>query len=62
MSDLILTTYDWVPEPPRGYVRDLQGALGTGRGWLCLSGRKHIVSRSRALPIWRRSLLARSLG
>ena len=20
MTDLILTTYDWVPEPPRGYV------------------------------------------
>lgn len=24
MPDLILTTYDWVPEPPRGYVRDLR--------------------------------------
>ncbi len=24
MGDLILTTYDWVPEPPRGYVRDLR--------------------------------------
>lgn len=24
MSHLILTTYDWVPEPPRGYVRDLR--------------------------------------
>ena len=24
MSKLILTTYDWVPEPPRGYVRDLR--------------------------------------
>ena len=24
MSDLILTTYDWVPEMPRGYVRDLR--------------------------------------
>jgi glutathione S-transferase len=24
MVDLILTTYDWVPEPPRGYVRDLR--------------------------------------
>ena len=22
MSDLTLTTFDWVPEPPRGYVRD----------------------------------------
>ncbi|MBW8814176.1 MAG: glutathione S-transferase family protein [Caulobacterales bacterium] len=24
MSELILTTYDWVPEPPRGHVRDLR--------------------------------------
>jgi glutathione S-transferase len=24
MSELILTTYDWVPESPRGYVRDLR--------------------------------------
>ncbi|MBC9882371.1 glutathione S-transferase family protein [Bradyrhizobium sp. INPA01-394B] len=24
MADLTLTTYDWVPPPPRGYVRDLR--------------------------------------
>jgi len=24
MADLVLTTYDWVPEWPRGYVRDLR--------------------------------------
>ena len=24
MSDLVLTTYDWVPDLPRGYVRDLR--------------------------------------
>ncbi|MDO8396740.1 MAG: glutathione S-transferase family protein [Bradyrhizobium sp.] len=24
MGELTLTTYDWVPEPPRGYVRDLR--------------------------------------
>lgn len=24
MSELFLTTYDWVPEPPRGLVRDLR--------------------------------------
>jgi glutathione S-transferase len=24
MGDLILTTFDWVPEKPRGYVRDLR--------------------------------------
>src|SRR6188472_3502019 len=24
MADLILTTFDWVPELPRGYVRDLR--------------------------------------
>jgi glutathione S-transferase len=23
MVDLILTTFDWVPEKPRGYVRDI---------------------------------------
>ena len=24
MSDLVLTTADWVPDDPRGYVRDLR--------------------------------------
>ena len=24
MDDLVLTTFDWVPETPRGYVRDLR--------------------------------------
>ncbi len=24
MNELTLTTYDWVPEPPRGFVRDLR--------------------------------------
>jgi glutathione S-transferase len=24
MADLILTTFDWVPELPRGFVRDLR--------------------------------------
>ena len=24
MADLILTTFDWVPEMPRGYVRDIR--------------------------------------
>lgn len=24
MGDLVLTTFDWVPEMPRGYVRDLR--------------------------------------
>ncbi|MCC5987372.1 MAG: glutathione S-transferase family protein [Pararhodobacter sp.] len=24
MTELTLTTFDWVPEPPRGYVRDLR--------------------------------------
>ena len=24
MTDLVLTTYDWVPDLPRGYVRDLR--------------------------------------
>lgn len=24
MAELVLTTYDWVPEPPRGFVRDIR--------------------------------------
>ncbi|MCR5878736.1 glutathione S-transferase family protein [Phenylobacterium sp. J367] len=24
MADLVLTTFDWAPEPPRGFVRDLR--------------------------------------
>jgi glutathione S-transferase len=24
MTELVLTTYDWVPKPPRGFVRDLR--------------------------------------
>lgn len=24
MAELVLTTYDWVPKPPRGYVRDIR--------------------------------------
>src|ERR1043165_2807718 len=24
MGDLVLTTYDWVPPPPRGLVRDIR--------------------------------------
>jgi glutathione S-transferase len=24
VADLVLTTFDWVPEPPRGFVRDLR--------------------------------------
>ena len=24
IGDLVLTTFDWVPEAPRGYVRDLR--------------------------------------
>lgn len=24
MTDLVITTYDWVPEGPRGFVRDLR--------------------------------------
>ncbi len=24
MADLVLTTFDWVPEKPRGYVRDIR--------------------------------------
>ena len=44
MNQLILTIYDWVPEFPRGYVRDLRvrwaleeagmSYSGSSNGWL----------------------------
>ena len=45
MGELILTTFDWVPEPPRGYVRDIRRALGAGRGRPALPRRERAVSR-----------------
>ena len=43
MTELILTTYDWVPEPPRGFVRDLRVRWGAGRGRLALPRGEHAV-------------------
>ena len=27
MSEIVLTTYDWVPPPPRGFVREWHGPM-----------------------------------
>ena len=36
MPDLVLTTFDWVPEMPRGYVRDLRVRWALEEaGWCC---------------------------
>ena len=48
MADLTLTTFDWVPEVPRGYVHDLRVRLGPGRGRAALSRRERAVWRSKA--------------
>ena len=34
MGDLILTTFDWVPPPPRGFVRDLRVRWALGEAGL----------------------------
>jgi glutathione S-transferase len=36
MGGLVLTTYDWVPPPPRGFVRDIRvrWALEEAKPWL----------------------------
>ncbi len=39
MVDLILTTLDWVPETPRGYVRDIRCQFASKRDPLFASNR-----------------------
>jgi glutathione S-transferase len=34
MNTLVLTTYDWVPQPPRGFVRDLRVRWALGEAGL----------------------------
>ena len=48
MADLILTTFDWVPETAAGLCARPACALGTGRGRLALSRRERAVWRSEA--------------
>ena len=43
MGDLVLTTFDWVPEPPRGFVRDLRVRWALEGG--CLSRGDDPLSR-----------------
>jgi hypothetical protein len=44
MADMTLTTFDWVPEMPRGYVRDLR-VRWASTGWRDF---QPIVTMSRA--------------
>lgn len=61
MGELVLTTFDWVPEPPRGFVRDLRV-----RWALEEAGLPYRVEgapfRDRALSTWRASRSARCRG
>ena len=45
MTDLILTTFDWVPEMPRGYVHN-RGYAGRWkrRGYLTVSRARHFAN------------------
>ena len=45
MNDLILTTFDWVPEFPRGVVRDLRVRWALEEAGLPYH-REHAISRS----------------
>ena len=41
---LVLTTYDWVPQPPRGYVRDLALWYARPRAYCAVSRDRDIRS------------------
>jgi glutathione S-transferase len=42
MVDLILTTFDWVPETRRGYVRDIRVGWALEEGRVALSRRESV--------------------
>ena len=46
LSELIIWTYDWVPEGPRGFVRDLQAEVGLRGSRACLFGANRPVRRA----------------
>ena len=48
MTDLILTTFDWVPEMPRGFVRDMRVRWALEEAGLPYRVEEHAVSRSAA--------------
>ena len=50
MSELVLTTFDWVPEIPRGYVRDVRVRWALEGAGPALSRRGRAVPRSQARP------------
>ena len=47
MANLTLTTFDWVPEMPRGFVRDLRVRWALEEAALALSRRERAVRRPR---------------
>jgi glutathione S-transferase len=61
MVDLILTTFDWVPEMPRGYVRDIRVRWALEEAGLPYRV-ESVPFRARNASISRTSLLARCLG
>jgi len=48
MADLTLTTSDWVPETPRGYVRDLRATLKVGDSMVMISDASE---HAKAMPV-----------
>lgn len=48
MADLTLTTFDWVPETPRGYVRDLRATLKVGDSMVMISDASE---HAKAMPV-----------
>ena len=45
MNDLILTTYDWVPETPRGYVRDMRVRWALEEAGCPIASRAHPLAK-----------------
>lgn len=61
MTDLILTTFDWVPRRPGACARPA-GALGAGRGRLALLRRGSAVSQRMEAVLAGREWLARTFS
>ncbi len=62
MGELVLTTYDWVPEPPRGHVRDIRIRWALEEAGLPYRVEEHPVSAIARPSISPISLSARRRG
>lgn len=51
MADLVITTCDWVPETPRGYVRDIRVRCALAEYRAC----HEYVARATARPPFRKA-------